>query len=46
MEDEGVHHVPGLLVHSVPSLITDPGVTSLTLARSHTFMEIDHEIIS
>ena len=28
------------------SLITDPGVASLIPARSHTFMEIDHEIIS
>ena len=28
------------------SLTADPGEASLTLARSHTFMEIDHEIIS
>ena len=28
------------------SLIADPGVASLIPARSHTFMEIDHEIIS
>ena len=28
------------------SLIVDPGVPSLILARSHTFVEIDHEIIS
>ena len=27
-------------------LTADPGVTSLTLAGSHTFLEIDHEIIS
>ena len=27
-------------------LTTDPGVVSSTLARSHTFVEIDHEIIS
>ena len=27
-------------------LTADPGVVSLILARSHTFMEIDHEIIS
>ena len=27
-------------------LSADPGVTSLTPARSHTFKEIDHEIIS
>ena len=28
------------------SLIADPGVRSLIPARSHTFVEIDHEIIS
>ena len=28
------------------SLIADPGVASLILARSHTFLGIDHEIIS
>ena len=28
------------------SLTADPGVTSSIPARSHTFMEIDHEIIS
>ena len=28
------------------SLIADPGVASLIPARSHTFVEIDHEIIS
>ena len=28
------------------SLIADPGVTSSIQARSHTFSEIDHEIIS
>ena len=27
-------------------LTAGPGVTSLIPARSHTFMEIDHEIIS
>ena len=27
-------------------LTADPGVASLILARSHTFVEIDHEIIS
>ena len=27
-------------------LIADPGILSLTPARSHTFVEIDHEIIS
>ena len=28
------------------SSTADPGVTSLILARSHTFVEVDHEIIS
>ena len=28
------------------SLTADPGVASLILARSYTFVEIDHEIIS
>ena len=28
------------------SLTADPGVASLISARSHTFVEIDHEIIS
>ena len=28
------------------SLTADPGVASLILALSHTFLEIDHEIIS
>ena len=31
---------------SVTSLIADPGVISLILAKSHTIVEIDHEIIS
>ena len=35
----------GLLAQSVRRLTADPGVASLILARSHTFMEIDHEII-
>ena len=42
----------GLVAQSVTCLATDasltadPGVASLILARSHTFVEIDHEIIS
>ena len=28
------------------SLIADPGAASLIPARSHTFVEIDHEVIS
>ena len=45
-------HTPGRLAQSVTcqatdaSLTADPGVVSLILARSHTFLETDHEIIS
>ena len=45
-----VHHIK--LAQSVTCLVTDgkltadPGVASSILARSHTFVEIDHEIIS
>ena len=44
--------IPGHVVQSVTclatdaSLIADPGVASSIPARSHTFVEIDHEIIS
>ena len=44
--------VPGCVGQSVKCLATDacltadPGVASLIWARSHTFVEIDHEIIS
>ena len=43
---------PGGIAHSVMCLATDtcvtadPGVTSSTSTRSHTFVETDHEIIS
>ena len=43
---------PGRVVQSVTCLATDacltadPGVASSVPARSHTFVEIDHEIIS
>ena len=43
---------PGCVVHSVTclaidaSLTADPGVASSIPAWSHTFLEIDHEIIS
>ena len=33
-------------MQSVTHLIADPGVASLISAQSHTFMEIDHELIS
>ena len=45
-------HIPGCVAQSVTCLITDakltadPGVASSIPARSHTFVEIDHEIIS
>ena len=44
--------IPGCVAQSVTRLATDvsltadPGVASSIPARSHTFMEIDHEIIS
>ena len=44
--------IPGRIAQSVmclatdASLTADPGVASSIPARSHTFMEIDHEIIS
>ena len=44
--------VPGRIAQSVTCLATDacltadPGVASLIPAWSHTFVEIDHEIIS
>ena len=37
---------PGRVAQSVTCLATDPGVASLIPARPHTFVEIDHEIIS
>ena len=46
------HIIPGRVVQSVTCLATyasltaDPGVASLIPARSHTFVEMDHEIIS
>ena len=45
-------HITGGLAQSVTCLATDayltadPGVASSISARSHTFVEIDHEIIS
>ena len=37
---------PGRIVQSVTCLTVDPGVASLIPAGSHTFVEIDHDIIS
>ena len=34
------------IVQLVMCLTADPGVASLIMAQSHTFMEIEHEIIS
>ena len=45
-------YIPGRVAQSITRLATDacltadPGVTSSIPARSHTFVEIDHEIIS
>ena len=45
-------NIPGRVAQSVTCLATDayltenPGVASSIPARSHTFVEIDHEIIS
>ena len=36
----------GCVAQSVTCLTADPGVTSSIPARSHIFVEIDHEIIS
>ena len=36
----------GPVAQSIASLIADPGVMSLIMARFHTFIEIDHEIFS
>ena len=47
-----IFFLPGRIAQSVTclatnvSLTTDPGVASLIPVWSHTFMEIDHEIIS
>ena len=37
---------PGPVAQLVASRTADPGIASLILERSHTFMEIDHDIIS
>ena len=50
--DEHKTSIPGRVAQLVTCLATDasltadPGVVSWILARSHTFVEIDHEIIS
>ena len=39
-------YIPDRVAQSVICLTADPGVVSLMSARSYTFVEIDHEIIS
>ena len=39
-------HLLGPIAQSVASLTADPGVVGLIPVRSHTFVVIDHEIIS
>ena len=41
-----LRNIPGSEAQALMCLSTDSGVASLILARSHTFMEICHEIIS
>ena len=38
--------LPSPVGQSIGSLTAEPGLTSLIPTRSHTFMEIDHEMIS
>ena len=51
-DEDIIGRKPGCVSQSVtclatdPCLTADPGVTSWIPARSHTFVEIDHEIIS
>ena len=51
-ESTPIIQIPGRVAQSVTCLATDacltadPGVASSIPARSHTFVEIDHEIIS
>ena len=50
--DQNPYYSPGRVAQSVTCLATDacltadPGVASSIPVRSHTFMEIDHEMIS
>ena len=50
--DDHIHSMPGRVAQLVTCLATDasltadPGVASSILAWSHTFLEIDREIIS
>ena len=42
----GLKHHSKVLINKNASLAADPGVASLIPAQSHTFVEIDHEVIS
>ena len=50
LNEQSVPYITHLYFHTVDvnkySYIQNPGVVSLILAQSHTFAEIDHEIIS
>ena len=52
LTEYSTHDVPGRVAQSVTCLATDaclaadPGVASSIPARYHTFVEIDHEIVS
>ena len=48
MNEQGPGHIAlsVMCLATDASLTADPGVASSISARSHTFMEIDHEIIS
>ena len=41
-----ISNTPVICNHGLPPHSADPGVASSIPARSHTFVEIDHEIIS
>ena len=44
--DTGLCSAVGKVSATDASLTADPGIASSILARPHTFVEIDHEIIS
>ena len=46
LSETEVYHLPGRVAQSVMCLTADPGVSASIPARSHTFAEIDQEIIS
>ena len=46
LKNKTMIRIPGPLAQSVASPTADPSILSSIPARSHTFMEIDHVIIS